>query len=261
MAKSKVSHFSYKDEREFEAEYIIPLLESLGYASVVRYHGTREHGKDLIVGEIGRLGHPRFLGIQVKYENISLAQVEGIIADAHQAFRMPFLHPVNGMQERISEFYMMNGGRISTEARDQFYAAVRPAYGANVRLYSGDNMKDIVPHDADLLVGMRHEIEVNASRMRPLLDDQKNAQLLPMLHLRHDAVSTLVKKPSMYHLLDLASNYLQSIEYVNLALGHANTALLPGLLKKAHDAGAALNEKIEMEMSMRHVMPLRPLND
>jgi hypothetical protein len=59
--------FTFSNEADFIKTFLQPLLQRLGFLSVIPYHGTREYGKDLVVGEIDQFNEPRYHGIQAKY--------------------------------------------------------------------------------------------------------------------------------------------------------------------------------------------------
>ena len=135
------SSFHYENEADFIRRLVVPVLQRLGFDAVTNYHGTREHGKDLVFGETDRFGHHIYHGLQAKYvPSIAQKDAYGLIDDAKQAFTMPFQHPASGINERISKFYAVNGGSISDNVRDLFFNALRPQYGANVRLIDGNEL-------------------------------------------------------------------------------------------------------------------------
>src|SRR5438477_12444055 len=109
--------FQYSNEDDFTQRFCVPLLQRLGFSLVVNYHGSSEFGKDLIFAEVDRFGHVRYHGLQAKYQpSISLNEVEELISDCLQAFANPFTHPQTGTVERISTFYVINGGSLGIEA-------------------------------------------------------------------------------------------------------------------------------------------------
>src|SRR4051794_33046964 len=105
------SSFTYANEAEFLDQLILPTLERLGFALIARYHGNREFGKDVVFAELDRFGHVRYHALQAKYvQTVGLAEARGLIEDCKQAFETPFTHPTTGQTERISCFYVANGG-------------------------------------------------------------------------------------------------------------------------------------------------------
>ncbi len=138
------AEFKYKSEEEFTQSLVVPLLTRLGFSVVLNYHGTMEFGKDLIVGEFDRFAHVRYYGIQVKYESsIGLSSSHDLIRDCEQAFVNPFSHPHTGEKPMINTFYVINGGSISDQAKQNFFSHVRPKYGDNARLIDGKSLMQL----------------------------------------------------------------------------------------------------------------------
>jgi len=128
----------FENESTFIDQFLIPLLHRIGFSVVVNYHGSREFGKDIVVGYIDQFGHVVYQGVQAKFErSISLGSIESVIKDANQSFNNPFNHPQTGSNERISTFYFANAGSISEEARTHFFNSLSNPLGGNVRLLDG----------------------------------------------------------------------------------------------------------------------------
>lgn len=129
---------SFANEEAFTDLFVIPLLQRLGFSVVVNFHGTSEFGKDVIFADVDRFANVVYHGLQVKYvSSTSLSASAELIDDAKQAFNNPFTHPQTGSTERISTFFAVNGGSISDQATTNFFNALQPIYGANVRLLDG----------------------------------------------------------------------------------------------------------------------------
>ncbi len=68
---------AFVDEAQFRDRFLIPLLQRLGFAIVVNYHGDQEFGKDIVFGEIDRFGTVVYHAMQAKRaESISLSDAE-----------------------------------------------------------------------------------------------------------------------------------------------------------------------------------------
>ena len=134
------SSFHYENESEFIRRLIEPVLQRLGFDAVTNYHGTREHGKDLVFGETDRFGHHIYHGLQAKYvPSISQKEAVSLIDDAKQAFIMTFPHPTSGVRENL-QILCRERREHKRQCRDLFFQALRPQYGANVRLMDGNEM-------------------------------------------------------------------------------------------------------------------------
>ena len=56
MSKQKPSIFAHENERQFEADFLIPKLRQLGYSIYSQYHGPHGTGKDVIISDADRFG-------------------------------------------------------------------------------------------------------------------------------------------------------------------------------------------------------------
>ncbi len=168
------SEFQFENELQFVNELIIPLLQRLGFVMVANYHGTHEFGKDVVFAEIDRFGHVQYHGLQAKYvASIGLSGAGELIEDCKQAFNNPFRHPHTGTDERISSFYVVNGGSISEPAQQQYFNSLISQYGANVRLLDG---KSLISLDRGKVSGTRQD---DLARL--------NGLLLEFSHDRYEA--------------------------------------------------------------------------
>jgi hypothetical protein len=195
--------FQYANEGDFIQRLLIPLLQRLGYSLVVNYHGTLEYGKDLLFAEVDRFGHVRYHGLQAKYESsISLNEVETLITDCKQAFNNTFRHPQTGAEEVISSFYAVNGGAVSPQATEHYFASLRKLYGGNVHLLQG---KDLVTLDrwaavnqgnaiGSALSGLLLEIRYNRRALITIQDVLNQGRSTPQ-RLRTEALSRHLTYP------------------------------------------------------------------
>lgn len=198
---------SYNNEEHFTDDFLIPLLQRLGFSIVVNFHGASEFGKDIIFGEIDRFGHVVYHGLQAKYvPSISLSASDELIEDAKQAFNNPFTHPQTGQTERISTFFACNGGTISDQATTHFFNSLQPIHGANVRILDG---KALVALDRlaalnsgafvkERLSGLLLEIRYN--RMTTVLSAKRMSEFLdggspPMARFRLVATEAVLAQP------------------------------------------------------------------
>lgn len=131
----------YNGEDDFVQRFLIPLLGRLGFGIILNHHGQSEAGMDLIVGEIDRLSHVRYLGLQAKFEpSISKSASHGLVQDATEAFASEFTHPQTGAKHRIAAFYVANAGTVSDEARKLFFSRLQGSHGDNVRILEGRDL-------------------------------------------------------------------------------------------------------------------------
>jgi len=202
---------SFGSEISFTDQFLIPLLNSLGFTIVINYHGKREFGKDLVFGEIDRFSHIRYHALQSKYlPSIGKKAVHELIQDCEEVFAKDFKHPQTGHKHKISSFYAVNAGTFSDEARDLFFASLSSKPADNIRLIEG---KGLLARDRsaainrtetgrESLIGLLIEASYNEEilqRVIPSLDgitkgDGHNVQY-PALRLRVNAVASYLLKP------------------------------------------------------------------
>ena len=197
------SSFHYENEADFIRRLIVPVLQRLGFDAVTNYHGTREYGKDLVFGETDRFGHHIYHGLQAKYvPSISQKEAFSLIDDAKQAFTMTFQHPTSGVEERISKFYVVNGGSISDNVRDLFFQALRPQFGANVRLIDGNEIVALERHASlvieaasKFLTQLLRELTYNRASMIQFTESFLSNEPIPDMMLRDDCSTEFLKNP------------------------------------------------------------------
>lgn len=109
------AELQYRDEADLTDNFLVPLLQRLGFSLVVNYHGSAEYGKDLVFADIDRFGHVAYHAMQAKYKPaIGNNDVQGLVNDCLQAFANPFSHPQTGASQSISKFYAVNAGSLWT---------------------------------------------------------------------------------------------------------------------------------------------------
>ena len=251
----------YADEEAFVRGFLVPLLRRMGFSIVADFHGKREFGKDLIIGEIDRFGHVVYYGVQAKYvPSISKSDAHGLIEDCSEAFAKDFEHPHTGSQQRTSRFYAVNGGSISDEARELFFASVSATHGDNARLLCGKDLLDLdrtvsVRSEAgrDALAGLLFEVSSNRNALAEIIPTLKeiaegSAGHYPTARLRTVASSQALLRPSS----------LGSIDYEFVASVHDRAV---GLNRSLDEVGVSplhtvVSIKIPAMNALRFVGPL-----
>jgi len=266
---------TFDSEEAFTDQFLIPLLQRLGFSVVVNFHGTTEFGKDVIFGEIDRFGHVTYHGMQAKYvASTSLSASHELIEDATQAFNNSFTHPQTGSTERISTFLAVNGGSISDQARTHYFNSLQPTFGANVRLLDGKALVSLDKLAAlnsgaftkERLSGLLLEIRFNrmtsvhtVKRVGEFIDGGS----LPMARFRLAATQAVLAQPvlmiedfvnalhrywgrcsAINKLLDTATAPLANQEYRN---HQAKTAL--GLLPIVEEDSTIISEHITTHLA------------
>ena len=204
----------YRDEDDFVQRFLVPLFRRIGFEIIANYHGKREFGKDLLVGEVDRLSHVRFHGVQAKYESsLGKEAMHGLIHQCDEAFVTPFSHPQTGQVQRISTFYAVTAGSVSDEARELFFASLHPKHADNVRILDGkallalDRFVVITKSESarELLDGLLqecrfalHVLEQVLPELERIHQSDGNGVVYPALRLRLNATAAFLIKPLLF---------------------------------------------------------------
>lgn len=214
---------AFQDEAAFRDRFIIPLLYRLGFSVVVEYHGQREFGRDIIFGEIDRLGHVLYYALQVKYlPVINQSESHGLVDDARESFAHDFHHPQTQTEERVCRFYVANAGTIATNARDNFFAILERPIASNAVLLDGPALLSLDRFAVvnrgtttrELLSGLLLEIRWNRSiSLDQRLGEFISTTRLPTARLRLAAIIAMLERPVI-----LEDRFLHDLqEYWDLA--------------------------------------------
>ena len=248
----------YQDEDAFVQRFLIPLFRRVGFEIVANYHGKREFGKDILVGEVDRLSNIRFHGIQAKYEaSIGKEAVHELIRQCDEAFATPFTHPQTGHSQRISSFYAVTAGSVSDEARDLFFASLHPRHADNVRILDGKSLLALdrfavlgrVESAREPLLGLLHECRFSAlvlDKAVPMLEQIQagdgNGVVYPTVRIRVNASAAFLVRPLQFARLDLAQveRFWSHGQAFNLALDQATSSPLHTVVSVKLPAARAL---------------------
>jgi hypothetical protein len=269
------SEFSaFRDEDDFVQRFLVPLFRRLGFEIVANYHGKREFGKDILVGEVDRFSHVRFHGIQAKFEaSIGKEAVHELIRQCDEAFVKPFIHPQTGHVQRISSFYAVTAGSISDEARDLFFESLQPKHADNVRLLDGKTLLALdrfavigrIESVRDSLLGLLHELRFSATALNaaiPMLevirDGDGNGVVYPTVRLRANAAAAYLVRPIGLAGLDLVDveRFWAHSQAFNLALDQATASPLQTVVSVKQPAIRALQHAPHIRNSM-HTLATR----
>ncbi len=112
----------FKNEADFRATFVRPLLTRLGFISVAELHGQQEYGKDFVFSELTPFGFLRHYAAVVKHEKLisqtSHSVCNVILAQVRQAFSMTFRLPDSEADQRIASVIVFNSGKMSDNARN-----------------------------------------------------------------------------------------------------------------------------------------------
>lgn len=220
----------YATEERFRDEFLVPLFLRFGF-SAHNYHGTREFGKDILLGKIDEFGERSYYGVQAKYDNsISQSGVSDLLKDVREAFDNPFRHPQDGTEHRIARFYIVNGGGISDQARETFFNGIHePARKANTQLIDGKALLYLNRFASfsrtglirEQLTAVLIEVRVNLqvmNNLQKLINDFVNAKgSYPLARLQSHACGTWLGKPPISDgvFYGAIHDYLVSIQMLN----------------------------------------------
>jgi hypothetical protein len=106
-------------EREFTLGVVIPLLRRLGFANVKYNHGKREYGKDVTFARLTEFDEYERWGAQVKQGDVGggvNSEVDELVAQAEDAFKMPYYDVYTRERARISKMLIVTSGRFTENA-------------------------------------------------------------------------------------------------------------------------------------------------
>lgn len=110
------------NERLFCTEVLAPLLRRMGFQAVHYTQGPREFGKDFTFSEPTRFGHLRHYGLQAKCGDLRgnvNSEVDEIIGQLDDAFKMPYIDVSAGEERYISTFIVAISGRFTDNAKEK----------------------------------------------------------------------------------------------------------------------------------------------
>lgn len=106
-------------ESSFTTKILLPLFRQLGFANVKYTHGNKEFGKDITFARRTEFDDLEFYGCQVKFGHISgsaTGEVNELIAQAKDAFQMPFYDVYTRQKVRISKLVIAVSGKFTSNA-------------------------------------------------------------------------------------------------------------------------------------------------
>lgn len=108
-----------QNEREFTLRTVLPIFRKLGFCNVRYNHGKREYGKDVLFARTTEFSDLEHWAAQVKVGDISGgagSEIDTIVSQADDAFKMPFYDVYTRRKERISKLAIIISGRFSENA-------------------------------------------------------------------------------------------------------------------------------------------------
>lgn len=111
-----------KKESEFTIKILLPLLRKLGFVNVKYNHGSKEYGKDITFARRTEFDEYEYYGVQVKSGDISggaTGDINELIAQAKDAFSMPFYDVYSREKIRISKLLIAISGKFTLNAMEK----------------------------------------------------------------------------------------------------------------------------------------------
>lgn len=139
---------SLNDEKAFTLRVVLPVLRKLGFINVKYNHGTREYGKDIIFARNTEFFELEHWGAQVKYGNVSGkagSEIDTIISQADDAFKMPFYDIYTRRKEKISKLAIIISGKFTENAIEKICEKIEnSALKNNLIFIDGERIQNLI---------------------------------------------------------------------------------------------------------------------
>lgn len=114
-------------ESDFTMKILLPLFRSLGFSNVKYNHGNKEYGKDITFARRSEFDEYEYYGVQVKYGDVSggaSGDVNELVAQAIDAFKMPFYDVYSRNRVRISKLIIAISGKFTLNAIEKIVEGI-----------------------------------------------------------------------------------------------------------------------------------------
>ena len=136
-----------ESEKEFTLGTVLPILRKLGFQNVRYNHGRREYGRDVLFARMTEFQDVEYWGAQVKFGDISgaaEADVNELIAQADDAFKMPFYDLYTKQKQRISKLAIVISGKFTENAIEKICEKIEShATRNNVVFIDGEKLSTL----------------------------------------------------------------------------------------------------------------------
>lgn len=115
-------------ESEFTVKVLLPLLRKLGFVNVKYNHGNKEFGKDITFARRTEFDEYEYYGVQVKYGDVSggsNGDINELIAQAKDAFAMPFYDVYSRNKVRVSKVLIAISGKFTLNAVEKIIEGIQ----------------------------------------------------------------------------------------------------------------------------------------
>jgi hypothetical protein len=135
------------NETEFTVRVVLPILRKLGFCNIKYNHGKREYGKDVVFARLTEFHELEHWGAQVKFGNVdggAGSEVDKIISQTDDAFKMPFYDIYTRQQQRISKLAIIISGKFTENAIEKICEKIEShALRNNLVFVDGDRIETL----------------------------------------------------------------------------------------------------------------------
>lgn len=136
------------DEKHFTLHIVLPILRKLGFTNVRYNHGKKEYGKDIVFARITEFFELEHWGAQVKFGDISGgagSEIDSIIAQADDAFKMPFYDVYARQKAKISKLTIIISGKFTENAIEKICEKIESsALKNNLIFIDGEKLANLI---------------------------------------------------------------------------------------------------------------------
>lgn len=139
---------SISDEKDYSLQIVLPILRRLGFQNIKYNHGKREYGKDIVFSRVTEFGELEHWGAQIKFGNVSgeaNSEIDKIIGQLDDAFKMPFYNIYTRRKERISKIAVVISGKFTENAIEKICEKIESsAIKNNIIFIDGDKIETLI---------------------------------------------------------------------------------------------------------------------
>jgi hypothetical protein len=146
-----------QDERDFTLRMVLPIVRKLGFQNVRYHHGKREFGRDVLFARFTEFQELEHWAAQVKFGDVNggaSSEVDYILGQIDDAFKMPFHDLYTRQQQRISKIAIIISGRFTENAIEKICEKIGShAVRNNIVFIDGEKLQTLAERFA--LRGLR----------------------------------------------------------------------------------------------------------
>ncbi len=135
------------NEADFTVRVVLPILRKLGFANIKYNHGKREYGKDIVFARMTEFQELEHWAGQVKFGDVdggAGSEVDKLINQADDAFKMPFYDIYTRQQQRISKLVIIASGKFTENAIEKICGKIEShSLRNNIIFLDGDKIETL----------------------------------------------------------------------------------------------------------------------